>query len=122
MSELTPLEKQNKIIEEVCKELATFLVGKNTSYDGSVFKEIVYSGQVIDPDQTLTVRIVDKIKRLQSSDSGFNGEDSELDLCGYLILRLALKKYNLIVQPKDVSGIKILFGKNQTIEFNDGLD
>ena len=83
---------QQEAIKEVCDEISAFLQGKNKSYQGSAFRDIVYTGKVIKAEDTINVRIVDKIRRLQSDNPNFDGEDSELDLCGYIILKRALKK------------------------------
>lgn len=88
------LELQNECILKMCADLGDFLVKKNTSYDGSVFREVTYGGKVIDPIDTINIRITDKIRRLQSTDPNFNGEDAEKDLCCYIILKNTVAIYN----------------------------
>jgi hypothetical protein len=89
------LERQNAEIKSVCDEIALFLSRKNTSYEGSAFRDIAYGGKIILAEDAIDCRINDKIKRLQSSDPSFDGEDSEKDLLGYLIVKLALKRLRI---------------------------
>ena len=74
--------EQNKAICDVLDDLKAFLCAKNN----------VYSGKVVDPEQTINVRIVDKIRRLESENPNFDGEDTEKDLLGYLVIKMALKR------------------------------
>lgn len=90
---MSDLDAQNDCIKEICADFAEFLVGKNTSYAGSVFRDMNYAGTHIPAEQTINIRITDKIRRLQSTDPNFNGEDSEADLLGYLLLKRAVKRY-----------------------------
>lgn len=90
---MSELDIQNECIKEICADFAAFLVKKNTSYSGSVFRDMNYAGTHIPAEQTINTRITDKIKRLQSTDFNFDGEDSEADLLGYLLLKRAVKKY-----------------------------
>jgi hypothetical protein len=80
-------------VRSIGPEFADLLVAKNTSYDSSAFKDVWYAGRLIKAMETLDIRITDKIRRLQSTDPNFNGEDVEFDLAGYLILKQALKKW-----------------------------
>jgi len=88
---MTEVEAQNVKICKVLDDLKTFLCGKNISYDGSAFKAIAYCGKLISPLEAVDVRIVDKIRRLQSADPNFQGEDTEEDLLGYLVIKKVLK-------------------------------
>jgi hypothetical protein len=90
---VTDVELQNECIKEECQAMAEFLSSKNTSYDGSVFKEVTYCGKVISPTEGADIRITDKLRRLQSSDPNFNGEDAELDLLGYLLLKRCFSRF-----------------------------
>jgi len=89
---LSDVEKQNEAIVDICREFAVFLKGKNTSYSGSAFRDVRVGGKVIPADDAINVRIADKLKRLESTDPNFDGEDAWKDLCGYLIIKMALKK------------------------------
>jgi hypothetical protein len=89
--EKSEFESQQEAIEQACDELKDFLLDKNESYQGSAFKEVTYNGRTMYPEDTIDSRIVDKIRRLQSDSADFEGEDSELDLCGYIVLKRALK-------------------------------
>jgi hypothetical protein len=85
------IQKQNDIIDKVCKQVATFLKEKNISYSGSAFKTSgVFSGMsAIDK---IHVRIDDKITRLISGNE-YRGDDTMKDLLGYLILERAVRVY-----------------------------
>lgn len=93
------VDRQNTTIRAVLEEMKEFLCAKNNSYDGSAFKAVMYAGNQISPMQTIDVRITDKIRRLQSSNPNFDGEDTEKDLLGYLILKLALKQMQKLPPP-----------------------
>lgn len=86
-----PLEKQQDAIRTACEEMCAFLQEKNRSYQGSAFRDISYCGRAIRAEDTVDTRIVDKIRRLQSNDPSFDGEDAEKDLLGYLLIKQALK-------------------------------
>lgn len=84
---------QNQAIECAIGKISDTLIKKNAAYDGSAFKEILIAGQRIPAEQTILVRITDKMRRLQSSSAEFDSEDTLLDLAGYIILLKALKSY-----------------------------
>src|ERR1019366_5014235 len=84
---------QSMAIRAVCSEMGDFLVGKNESYNGAVFNDVVFNGKTIGAADTINVRITDKIRRLMSG-KVYEGDDDEKDLLGYLILKQALKKLN----------------------------
>jgi hypothetical protein len=85
--------ESNACIVEVLKEMRTFLSAKNKDYQASAFRDASFGGKVITAEDTITVRICDKLKRLQSSELTFESSaDSCKDLAGYLIIQMALEK------------------------------
>lgn len=87
------VEQANAAIIEVLKEMRTFLLAKNRDYQGSAFRDASFAGKLVRAEDTITVRICDKLKRLQSSALNFeSADDSCKDLLGYLIIREALAK------------------------------
>jgi hypothetical protein len=85
------IQKQNEIIDKVCKQIAAFLKQKNISYSGSAFKT---SGIFSDMNaiDKIHVRIDDKITRLLSGNE-YRKDDTKKDLLGYLILERAVRVY-----------------------------
>jgi len=90
------ISQQNKAIEASVYEILYLLRKKNTAYDGSAFKDMCIAGQKIPAEQTILVRITDKMRRLQSVSAEFESEDTLLDLAGYIILLKSLKNYRLM--------------------------
>ena len=87
------VEEANKAIVEVLKEVRNFLLAKNRDYQGSAFRDMEFAGNTIKAEDTIDVRIVDKLRRLQSKSLAFEGrEDTVKDLLGYLVIRFALAK------------------------------
>lgn len=80
------------IVEE-CNAIANLLLTKNAAYGNSVFNPIrIFSkGDWLD---MVNARIDDKLSRIARGTAG--GEDAELDLIGYLIL----KRVGLRLQAK----------------------
>lgn len=71
-------------IRNECLEIAEFLIEKNKAYGNSVFEplRIFSSGDWV---EAIHVRIDDKLSRMARGYAA--GEDVELDLLGYLILK-----------------------------------
>ena len=80
---------QNKI-REVCQEVADFLVAKNRAYGDSASDPVRVFSKV-DALEQINVRIDDKLSRIARGNE-FDGDDTELDLIGYLILKRAIKQ------------------------------
>ena len=78
-----------KAIAEVCNEIKEVLLAKNTSYGNSVFDPIRIFSKA-DMIEQINVRIDDKLSRLMRGEAA--GEDTELDLLGYLIIKRAAKR------------------------------
>lgn len=75
------------LIRTECEKLAGMLIEKNNAYGNSALDPLrIFSNA--DPAEQLKVRIDDKLSRLQRGINGINnvGEDTVLDLLGYLIL------------------------------------
>lgn len=80
-----------KAIEQACDELKAFLIKKNTSYGNSACDPInVFSK--LDSIEQLNCRIDDKLQRIKNGKE-YPGDDTELDLTGYLILKRAVRIY-----------------------------
>ena len=74
-----------RAIAEVCDEVKRVLLEKNASYGNSALDPLRLFSRV-DPVEQLNVRIDDKLSRLARG-SEYAGDDTELDLIGYLVLR-----------------------------------
>lgn len=84
-----PLEKE---IREMCNSIADMLVEKNASYGNSAAEPLnIFSPKGLTALDKIGIRIDDKLSR-QMRGSDYTGDDNDLDLAGYLILRLILKK------------------------------
>lgn len=75
-------ETQQSIVEE-CRRVAELLVAKNRAYGDSALDPLRVFSRA-DPVEQLRVRIDDKLSRIARGDSA--GEDTVLDLLGYLVL------------------------------------
>lgn len=81
MSSLTPTQR---MIKKVCDDLADFLIDKNRAY-GSSFSEPINIFSQVSAREQLAVRIDDKLNRLHKG-AEYAGDDTVLDLAGYLVL------------------------------------
>jgi len=83
------------IAEEIiteCKDIGTMLIAKNKAYGNSVFEPIGIFAKT-DWENQINTRIDDKLSRV-SRGSEYPGDDTILDLIGYLILlRVGRKLY-----------------------------
>lgn len=76
-------------IRKVCDEVKALLVAKNEAYGNSAADPVrIFSSA--DPIEQINVRIDDKLSRMMRGKE-FSGDDTELDLIGYLILKRAIK-------------------------------
>lgn len=73
-----------KEILQVCTEVADMLLDKNISYGNSALSPINIFSKA-SADEQLRTRIDDKLNRLANG-SEYVGDDTVLDLIGYLIL------------------------------------
>jgi len=72
-------------IAQVCDEVKTVLLEKNRTYGNSALDPLRIFSRA-DPVEQLNVRIDDKLSRIARG-SACAGDDTELDLIGYLLLR-----------------------------------
>jgi hypothetical protein len=72
-------------IAAVCDEIKEMLLAKNRAYGNSALAPLRIFSRA-DPIEQLSVRIDDKLSRIARG-SEFAGDDTELDLIGYLVLR-----------------------------------
>lgn len=80
---------QRAIISE-CQEVSKMLLKKNESYGNSAIEPNKFFSK-LDWEDRINVRIDDKINRIAKGNE-FIGEDTELDLIGYLILKRVGRK------------------------------
>lgn len=79
-----------KSVDIIISKIKYFLVGKNTSYGSSIFKNKNYFSDIIDNSQKVLIRVDDKINRIIYG-SSFSGDNDYLDIIGYLIIYLILE-------------------------------
>lgn len=72
-------------IAEMGIQLISLLLKKNTAYGDSALKPVDVFSRGLTPVQKISVRMDDKISRLARGTS--DGEDVEMDLAGYIILK-----------------------------------
>jgi hypothetical protein len=83
-----PADAQLLIAEE-CDALRDMLLEKNKAY-GSSFSNPLRIFSKVDVGEMINVRLDDKLSRLARGSAA--GEDVELDLMGYLVLKRVLRK------------------------------
>jgi len=83
-------EEVRKTISEVCEELKSILLEKNKAYGNSALEPVRVFSRA-NPLEQINVRIDDKLSRI-SRGSEFQGDDTEFDLIGYLILKRVYKR------------------------------
>ena len=84
-----PLEKE---IRDMCNSIADTLVEKNASYGNSAAEPLsIFSPKGLSAIDKIGIRIDDKLSR-QLHGNDFADDNNDLDLAGYFILRLILKK------------------------------
>ena len=82
--------KQRIRIREVCDEIKEMLLAKNAAYGNSVADPVRIFSKASSFEQ-INVRIDDKLSRIMHG-AEYEGDDTELDLIGYLILKRVLKE------------------------------
>lgn len=85
MSNLEPNNKVEHAIARECRALQDLLVSKNRQYGNSALDPLRCFTKASAIEQIL-VRIDDKLNRISRGGESFDGEDTEKDLAGYLIL------------------------------------
>ncbi len=89
MSKNIKKENSFKVIADVCDEVKAMLIEKHQRYGSSATAPLRIFAKS-DTVEQINVRIDDKLSRISRGSDG--GEDTELDLIGYLILkRVALR-------------------------------
>ena len=83
-----PLEAE---IRQTCNEIADMLVEKNAAYGNSVGDPLNVFSTELSPLQKMDVRIDDKLSRLARG-TEYPGDDTIMDLTGYLILRMVIAR------------------------------
>lgn len=83
-----PLERE---IRAKCNMIADFLVEKNRAYGNSAAQPIGIFASRVDRLAQIDCRIDDKLNRLAQG-SEYPGDDTVLDLAGYLILRMIVEE------------------------------
>lgn len=79
-----------QLIADTCDELKAFLLEKNRRYGSSMFEPVRIFSKA-SADEQIRVRLDDKLSRIVSGQPG-ETEDVPLDLTGYLIGLLALRR------------------------------
>lgn len=80
----------NRQIVKVCDEVKELLLAKNKAYGNSVGEPMGIFSKTTALEQ-IDVRIDDKLSRIARGHE-FQGDDTELDLIGYLIIKRALRR------------------------------
>jgi len=78
-------DKFEKDLDFQLRMIREFLIEKNKAYGNSALNPIRIFSKA-DPKEQLNVRLDDKLSRLYHG-TGYHGDDDELDLLGYLILK-----------------------------------
>lgn len=81
--------EMEKAIAEVCDEVCKMLLQKNAAYGNSVPDPLCVFSKA-NAMERIHVRLDDKLSRLSRGSEA--GEDTELDIVGYLILKRAIVK------------------------------
>ncbi|MFO8012738.1 MAG: hypothetical protein R6X20_05460 [Phycisphaerae bacterium] len=79
------MNQAQQAIARVCDEVKTLLLDKNRSYGNAALDPVRIFARA-GPVEQLNVRIDDKLSRIARG-SEYAGDDTELDLLGYLVLR-----------------------------------
>lgn len=80
----------SEVLDAVLAGLRTFLISKNTAYGNSALEPLRVFSKA-DPMEQIRVRIDDKLSRLLRGDDC--GEDTEMDLLGYLTLLQVARRW-----------------------------
>jgi hypothetical protein len=95
-------------IAAVCDEVKDLLVRKNRAYGNSALAPLRIFSKA-EPVEQLNVRIDDKLSRIARG-SEFAGDDTELDLIGYLILRRVARR---LATPPEMPLVRLGQGDTQ---------
>lgn len=95
-------QKPNSTVERIrakCRKIETMLVAKNLAYGDSATRPLRVFSRA-DGTEQIRVRIDDKLSRLMRGEQA--GEDTVLDLIGYLILLLIARDLE-VAEPNKVA-------------------
>lgn len=85
------MQEMQNLIKKVCDEIKEFLLEKNKAYGNSAAEPVrIFSKS--DSLEQINVRIDDKLSRMMKGNK-YPGDDDELDLIGYLILKRVVKQF-----------------------------
>ena len=96
-------------IAQVCDDVKRVLLEKNRTYGNSALDPVRIFSRA-DPVEQLNVRIDDKLSRIARG-SEYAGDDTELDLIGYLVLRRVARALR---QPAEAPLVRFGPGGNFT--------
>ena len=91
------LTETQEMIVEVCDEIKSFLIEKNKSYGNSAAEPVRVFSKA-SPLEQINVRMDDKLSRIARGNE-YCDDDTEKDLCGYLLLKMVCKRLELKKQP-----------------------
>lgn len=94
VQEVSDIVKENismqYLISTICDEIKEMLLKKNEAYGNSASEPVRVFSKV-DALEQINVRIDDKLSRIAKG-TEYQGDDTELDLIGYLILKRCVKR------------------------------
>jgi hypothetical protein len=93
-----------KQISDECDAIKAMLIAKNAAYGASAFEPLRIFSRA-DPIEQLNVRIDDKLSRIARGRE-FAGDDTELDLIGYLVLRRVARRLSA-PKPADLPLVRL---------------
>jgi hypothetical protein len=82
-------EQFKKMLEDELEEIKEFLLKKNKAYGNSALRPVRIFSKA-SPVEQINVRLDDKVSRLMNGNE-YPGDDDELDILGYLILKRMAK-------------------------------
>lgn len=102
-----PENDVERSIARVCSEIQELLISKNRAYGNSALDPLRCFSKA-SPVEQILVRIDDKLSRLSRGGISFDGEDTEKDLIGYLVLLRVARgrgKSTEVTPPKKAEGV-----------------
>ena len=88
------IDNVQSAIADECDDIKALLLSKNLAYGNSAMEPIGVFAKELGPTAQMRVRIDDKLKRLQAG-SEYPGDDTVMDLIGYLVLYRVAKRIGL---------------------------
>ena len=87
---MTDQQRAEEAIIVECENIKNLLLEKNRDYGNSAYDPIRCFSKV-SPVEGINIRMDDKLSRLMRGENA--GEDPELDLVGYIVLKRAYPRY-----------------------------